>query len=322
MNISINSKSIAVQGVRALRPGITVEQATQKTKKNGLDEVYFKSNGQYFVAYGDSLELGDLRKNAIPAVMFNGVQADIITYDDEVNSMLEGAGRGALDELNNGIDFVRKSIGSMITRVGPTAMGAAAVGAAGLGLYKLWQESQKIGAIGASLAASGAAAGGTMSIAASAGGGASAIIGGIKIAAISGLAGIGVLAAYGALRGALEAKAAPKDYASIASVTEDGASPTNQGAALSWQQLNANAPANHNDMNTPVNTNPYNSPVSTPIIPGDAISNPIFQSPSQGVGNSPFDMYGSNTAAPARAVGVLMAPATMAPSQLQAAGQR
>lgn len=316
MNISINSKSIAVQGIRALRPGITVEQATQKTKKNGLDEVYFKSNGQYFVAYGDSLELGDLRKNAIPAVMFNGMQADIITYDDEVNSVLEGAGRGALDELNNGIDFVRKSIGSMITRVGPTAVGAAAVGAAGLGLFKLWQESQKIGAIGASLAASGAA-GGALGAAAGASGGSSAIIGGMKIAAISGLAGIGILAAYGALRGALEAKAAPKDYASIASVTEDGASPTNQGAALSWQQLNANAPANHNDMNTPVNTNPYNSPVSTPIIPGGDMSNPIFQSPSQGVGNSPFDMYGSNTAAPAKAVGVLMAP-----SQLQTAGQR
>lgn len=313
MNISINSKSIAVQGIRALRPGITVEQATQKTKKNGLDEVYFKSNGQYFVAYGDSLELGDLRKNAIPAVMFNGMQADIITYDDEVNSVLEGAGRGALDELNNGIDFVRKSIGSMITRVGPTAVGAAAVGAAGLGLYKLWQESQKIGAIGASLAASGAA-GGTLSMAASAGGGASAIINGMKIAAISGLAGIGILAGYGALRGALEAKAAPKDYASIASVTEDGASPTNQGEALSWQQLNANAPANHNDMTTPVNMNPYN-PGTTPIIPGDGVSNPIFQSPSQGTGNSPFDMY--STAAPAKAVGVLMAP-----SQLQAAGQR
>ena len=121
MNISINSKSIAVQGIRALRPGITVEQATQKTKKNGLDEVYFKSNGQYFVAYGDSLELGDLRKNAIPAVMFNGMQADIITYDDEVNSVLEGAGRGALDELNNGIDFVRKC-GKNLKKLVPLAL--------------------------------------------------------------------------------------------------------------------------------------------------------------------------------------------------------
>lgn len=308
MNISINSKQIAVQGIRALRPGITVEQATQKTKKNGLDEVYFKSGGQYYVAYGDSLELGDLRKNEIPAVMFNGLQADILTYDDEVNSVLEGAGRGALEELNVGIDFVRKSIGSMITRVGPTAVGAAAVGAAGLGLYKLWQESQKIGALGASLAANGAA-GGTLSMAAgAAGGGASAILNGMKIAAISGLAGIGILAGYGALKGALEAKAAQKDYASIASVTADGASPTNQGEALTWQQLNSNAPANHNDMTTPVNTNP---PYSAPIVPGDVVSNPVFQNPT--FGNSPFDVY----AASSKAVGALMNP-----SQLQAASQR
>lgn len=306
MNISINSKQIAVQGIRALRPGITVEQATQKTKKNGLDEVYFKSNGQYYVAYGDSLELGDLRKNEIPAVMFNGMSADILTYDDEVNSMLEGAGRGALEELNVGIDFVRKSIGSMITRVGPTAVGAAAVGAAGLGLYKLWQESQKIGAIGASLAAGGAT-GGTLSMAA-ASGGASAILNGMKIAAISGLAGIGILAGYGALKGALEAKAAQKDYASIASVTAEGASPTNQGEALSWQQLNANAPANHNDMTTPVNMNP---PYSAPVMPGEVVSDPVFQNPS--FGNSPFDSFATS----AKAVGALMNPA-----QLQAASQR
>lgn len=309
MNISINSKQIAVQGIRALRPGITVEQATKKTKKNGLDEVYFKSNGQYFVAYGDSLELGDLRKNEIPAVMFNGLQADIITYDDEVNSVLEGAARGALEELDVGIDFIRKSIGSMITRVGPTAVGAAAVGAAGLGLYKLWQESQKIGAIGASLAASGAT-GGTLSMAASAGG-ASAILNGMKIAALSGLAGIGILAGYGAIKGALDAKASEKDYSSIASVTAEGASPTNEGEPLSWQQLNANGGPNqyNNDMTTPVNTDPYmGNPGVSPIIPGEPVSNPIFQSPG-----SPFDIY----AASSKAVGTLLNPA-----QLQAAASQ
>ncbi len=310
MNISINSKNIAVQGVRALRPGITVEQATQKTKKNGLDEVFFKSNGQYYVAYGDSLEIQDLRKNEIPAVMFNGVQADIISYDDEVNSMWEGASRGALDELNTGIGFVRKSIGNMITRVGPTVVGTAAIGAAGVGLYRLWQESQKMGAIGASLAASGAATGGTFSLAASAG--QSAILNGMKIAAISGLAGIGVMAGYGAIKGALEAKATQKDYASIASITAEGSSPTNQGAALSWQQLNANGPSNvSNDFNTPVNLGPSN-----PVIPGEVVTNPVFDTPSGPSfgSDNPFDMFRQ----PAPATGMTL----MTPGQLQAAGRR
>ena len=62
MNLSINGQQIQVQGIRALKPGITIEQAAGKTKNNGYDEVFFSSNGRAYVAYGDSLNIGGLKQ--------------------------------------------------------------------------------------------------------------------------------------------------------------------------------------------------------------------------------------------------------------------
>ncbi len=257
MNISINRQNIAVQGIRELRAGITVEQAVQKTRNNGLDEVFFKSNGRTYVAYGDALKISDLRKNEIPAVMFNHMSADIIAYDDEANSYLEGAMRGATEEIGHAVGFVRGAVSNLLRRVGPTVAGAAGVGAVGMGLYTVWKRSQ-VGAIGTALSAQGGAVGvatGSKVV--------SGLVGGIKTAAIAGLAGAGILAAYGALKGALEVKATTKDYSSIASIVHEGSTPSNGGAAISWSELNSGT-SNYTPPAAPVTDAPA-QPVTPPV---------------------------------------------------------
>lgn len=236
MNLSINNREIAVQGIRTLRAGITIEQAVQKTKNNGLDEVYFTAGGKNYVAYGDSLALSDLKRNKIPAVTFNGAKADVVAYDDEANSLWEGMSKGAVDEIKSGMTAVRTAISNLVTTVGPAVATAGGVGVAGIGIYQMWRASQNVGTVGASL---------TMS----AGGGAAgwigdalkgSVVGGLKMAAISGAVGLGILGAYGAVKGALEARSNVKDLSTIASVTDAGSAPSNGGPALSWAQLNQN----------------------------------------------------------------------------------
>lgn len=269
MNISINHQSIAVQGVRELRPGISIEQAIQKTKKNGLDEVFFTANGRAYVAYGDAINISKLKKNEIPALMFNGVKADMHAFDDEANSVAEGAYRGALDELGNAVGFVRTSVSNILSNVGPTVMGVAAVGGVGVGLYTLWKRSQ-VGAIGNALVTQ---AGQKTLQTAAQGIPVSHFLNGLKITALAGLAGAGILAAYGAIRGAFEAKANSKDYASIASISADGSTPANGGSALSWQQLNGHTSTSPQPtVPTPTPSNPADSGIGIGF--GASVSTP------------------------------------------------
>lgn len=234
MNLSINGQQLQVQGVRALRPGITIEQAVQKTKNNGLDEVFFTSNGQSYVAYGDSLDISKLKKNQIPAVMFASQKADIVAYDDEVNSVWEGVKKGAIEEIKTGMGAVRTAVNNLVSNVGPSIAAAGGIGIAGLGIYQIWRTHNA--AVGATMAAQGA-------IGASAAGSwiGDALKGslgtGLKVIGVSAGAGLALLSAYGAVRGALEAKNTTKDYGSIAAVTQDGTEPVNGGESLNWNQL-------------------------------------------------------------------------------------
>lgn len=232
MNLTINGTAIPVQGVRALRPGISIEQASQKTKGNGLDEVYFNSNGKSYVAYGDSLNISMLKKNVIPAVMLNGQKADIVAFEDEANSVWEGMKKGSMEALRDTGGAVIGAMRNVITTVGPGSIGVAGAGLAGYSIYQIWRGGQ---GVGASLAAASAAPGVGKSILDLLG---TATIGAVKLIAVTGAVGAGVTAAYGAVKGAMEAKVATKDYTSIASVTEDGAAPSNGGTALQYHQSN------------------------------------------------------------------------------------
>lgn len=293
MNLSINGRQIAVQGIRPLRPGITIEQAVQKTKNNGLDEVYFSSNGRNYVAYGDSLALSDLKRNKIPAISFKGATADVVAYDDEANSVWEGVRKGAVDEVKNGMTAVRTAISNLITTVQPAIAVAGGVGIAGVGIYQVWRASQNAGAIGASLTASSATGVGQWIGEALK----SSVIGGLKVAAVSGAAGLGILGAYGAVKGALEARNTTKDLSTIASVTEEGTAPSNGGSALSWAQLYPNgAPA--------PSTTTEQTGFTQPSTPG--YGNPTYGVPSYG---SPIFFQQPRTAPQAQPqMGSLMSP--------------
>lgn len=270
MNLTINGKAIPVQGIRALRPGITIEQAVQKTKNNGLDEVFFQSNGRSYIAYGDSLNLSGLKSNKIPTITFNSAKADIVAYDDEANSIWEGMSKGAVDEIKTGMTAVRTAISNLVTTVSPAVAAAGGIGVAGLGVYQMWRASQTAGTVGASLAASSAAGGAGAWIGEALRG---SVIGGLKIAAISGAAGLGILGAYGAVRGALEARSTAKDLSTIASVTEEGSAPANGGPALSWAQLYPNSSAT-----TPQSTSPEQ--IGVQPVPG--YGNSTYGVPSYG----------------------------------------
>lgn len=269
MNLSINGQQIQVQGIRALRPGITVEQATQKTKNNGLDEVYFNSNGHTYIAYGDSLNISALKKNNIPTVLFNNQKADVVAYEDEANSIWEGAAKGAIEEVKNGMNAVRTAVSNLITTVQPAVAVAGGVGITGLGIYQIWRASQAAGTVGAGLAASSAA--GSVGWIGEALRG--SVVGGLKVAAISGGVGLAILGGYGAIRGALETSNASKDYGTIASVTEEGTAPVNGGEALSWAQL---YPPGGNKTNSSVSGTP------TDMAPIPGYGSPNYGVPSYG----------------------------------------
>ncbi len=285
MNLSINGQQLQVQGVRTLRPGITIEQAVQKTKNNGLDEVFFTSNGQTYMAYGDSLEISKLKKNQIPAVMFASQKADIIAYDDEVNSVWEGAKKGAIEEIKTGMNAVRTAVNNLISNVAPSIAAAGGIGIAGLGIYQIWRTHQST--IGAGIAAQGAiggAAAGSWITDALKG----SIGGGLKVIGISAGAGLALLSGYGAIRGALEAKNTTKDYGSIAAVTEDGTSPVNGGESLNWNQL---YPPGGSQPNTGENRPgsiiaPGSGPAygSNPFNGMPSYSPPIYSNPGQNIG--------------------------------------
>lgn len=307
MNLSINGQQIQVQGIRPLRPGITIEQATQKTKGNGLDEVYFNANGRTYIAFGDALNISSLKKSQIPAVMFDNKKADLITYEDEANSVWEGAKRGAVEEVKTGMNAVRTAVNNLITTVQPAVAVAGGVGIAGLGVYQLWRASQTAGGIGASMAAASGASGAVGWIGEALRG---SVIGGLKIAAISGGVGLAILGGYGAIKGALEVTTANKDYGSIASVTEEGTAPVNGGEALSWAQL---YPPGNSGTNT------------TPTV---GVETPSYGTPSYGVPSYGVPAYGMPTyGAPVFYQQPRMAPASgsvsglMSPQQLVGSGR-
>ena len=315
MNLSINGQQLQVQGVRALRPGITIEQAVQKTKNNGIDEVFFTSNGQSYIAYGDSLDISKLKKNQIPAVMFASQKADIIAYDDEVNSVWEGAKKGAIEEIKTGMNAVRTAVNNLISNVAPSVAAAGGIGIAGLGIYQIWRANQST--IGAGLAAQGA-------IGASAAGSwiGDALKGsvgtGLKVIGVSAGAGLALLSGYGAIRGALEAKNTTKDYGSIAAVTEDGTAPVNGGESLNWNQLYP--PGGHQPTvgeRNPSMIAPGNGPVygNNPFMSAPSYSPPIYYQPAPGAGT----WQQQPTAAPAQSAPAIGSIGLMNPNALRAA---
>lgn len=270
MSLTINGRQINVQGIREINPGLTIQQASQKTKNNGLDEVYFNSNGKSYIAYGDSLNISMLHKNAIPQATFNGQTADIVTFEDEINSTIEGMKRGAVSALKDTGDAVIGAVKNIITTIGPTVAVGGGAAVAGYSIYQV----MKSGTLTAAMSASAGAGAGVAAGAGTVGKGildalSSGAVGALKIIAITGVVGAGVTATYGAIRGAMNASNITRDYSTITSVTTAGMAPTNGGKPLESMPESAPAPSNPgNDAPEGVPTNPISTTPYFPITAG------------------------------------------------------
>jgi len=211
--LAINGSQINVQGIKELANGISIQQATLKTKKNGIDELYFSVNGVNYLAYGDSLQLDELKKNRISSITYNGYEGTIVAYEDEINSVGEGIKTGALSGLKKTKDAVFGAISNTITSVGPTSV-LLAGGAIGLTGMALWRGGMTgAAAVGTAASPLGSLLGDILK---------NGSIGALKVISVAGVIGFGVSAIAGAIGGISEAKSVEKDFSTIAAVTKDG----------------------------------------------------------------------------------------------------
>lgn len=211
--ISINGRELAVQGIKELKAGMSVQEASIKTKKNGIDEIYFNVDGKNFLAYGDSLKIGELSKNQISSVTYNGRSGSIVAYEDEINSLKDGMVVGALSGVKKTKDAVFSAVNNIVTSVGPTSALVAAGGTIGLTGLALWRGTTISSVVGAAGSPLGNILGDVLK---------NGSIGALKVIAVAGAVGFGVTALTGAIGGMSEAKAVEKDYSTIAAVTKDG----------------------------------------------------------------------------------------------------
>lgn len=212
--IAINGKNLDVQGIKELKPGMSVQEASLKTKKNGIDEIYFNVDGKNFLAYGDSLDIGGLSSNKIAQVTYNGRAGNVVVHENEINSLKEGMITGALSGIKKTKDALFGAVSNTITSVGPTATYALAGGAIGLTGLALWRGTSIATVIGASGASPlGNILGDVLK---------NGSIGALKVITVAGAIGFGVTALAGAIGGMSEAKSTEKDYSTIAAVTKDG----------------------------------------------------------------------------------------------------
>jgi hypothetical protein len=121
-NFSINGHAVNFQGIKELDPAISIQEAAQKTKKNGIDEVYFTQDGKNYIAYGDQMDLSQLEKSPIPAISLNGKEASLVTFEDEKNSVGDGVRKGALDGLKNASHVINNGTGTAMNSIGPASI--------------------------------------------------------------------------------------------------------------------------------------------------------------------------------------------------------
>lgn len=94
-HLAINGKPLQGQ-VYALKlaPGQSLEDAQKAGQHDGLDQVYFESQGKIYFAEGDGLELSALNSKKLPELTFklHGQEqsATLLAVDNETNTAWEG----------------------------------------------------------------------------------------------------------------------------------------------------------------------------------------------------------------------------------------
>lgn len=261
--LAINGIQVQVQGIKELKPGMTVQEATLKTKKNGFDEIYFTVDGKNFLAYGDSLNLKELSKKQIANITYNNRNANLVAYENEMNSVGEGIIQGSINGLKKTRDAILGAVSNTVTSVGPTSVMLAG-GAIGLTAYAMIRgagNATTMAAIGAS-----SPLGNVLKDILKNGS-----IGALKVITVAGAIGFGITAAAGAIGGVSEALGTDKDLSSIAAVTRDGNETFGVVGSPNPTPIN----------NPPVNTNPAPNPTTNDnqVMPSPIMGPGIFSRP-------------------------------------------
>jgi len=219
----INGQIINVQGIKEIKDSLSIQEASKLTKNNGLDEIYFTVDNKNFLAYGDSLNLDELEKKQVANLVYNGKQANLVTHENEMNTVGEGLLKGALNGVKKTKDAIFNAVSGIINSIGPSSL-AVAGGAIGLTVYSLIKSGTLNTTIGTGTAGIMTSA---VSSATTTGISLSELlkngtVAALKLVAISGAVGFGVSAIAGAVGGVSEALSNEKDFSTIASVTKDG----------------------------------------------------------------------------------------------------
>lgn len=134
--ITVNGVRVAYQGLAALKPGVSVQDAAERTKDNGLDELLVTVAGpdgqaRRLLVWGDALDFGFRASQAPPVVTVDGAPARLAHHEDEAVGLLERLGRG----FTEGFKEAGQSVSTMARRTveGSPYVGAAAL-VAGVGL--------------------------------------------------------------------------------------------------------------------------------------------------------------------------------------------
>jgi hypothetical protein len=267
--LSINGVQIQVQGIKELKPGMTIQEASLKTKKNGFDEIYFTIDGKNYLAYGDSLDLRELSKKKIPTITYNNRNATLVAYENEMNSVKEGIIQGSINGLKKTRDAILGAVSNTVTSVGPTSfmLGAGAIGLTAYAMMRSSANASSLATIGAS-----SPLGNVLKDILKNGS-----IGALKVITVAGAIGFGITAVAGAVGGVSEALSTEKDLSTIASVTKDGNETFGVVGTPSTPPVNNNPPINNSPTQTPTQ-NDGNQIMPSPIIGPRIFSRPDMNS--------------------------------------------
>ena len=94
--IKVNGMDVKAETVRTLNKNVTLPDLNEAIEKNGLDEIVVKDpqTNKTYVAWGQDMNLDSLKNlqnGYVPTVTINGKKAEIILFDNEINSAKEGA---------------------------------------------------------------------------------------------------------------------------------------------------------------------------------------------------------------------------------------
>lgn len=206
MELSVNGAALAgLRGVKEVDPNLTIKEAQQITKDNGINELYFKLEDKTYIAYGDSLDLKAFKKGD-PVVKLDGKTVEFFPPDEETISAFGGAKSGAIEGLkstrdivNSAVNFTARSLG-----VGGVVAAGGAITVTGIAVAKgATMSSGAMGNIVKDVFTSSS-------------------ITALKGIGITIAGGLAVAVGTGAITGALDASSKKRDYSTITSVTKEG----------------------------------------------------------------------------------------------------